>query len=360
MLNHDICWTAVVNKDRSQDGRFYFGVLTTGVFCRPSCPARTPRRRNVRFYETPDAAVRDGLRACLRCHPVGVPVQRANEARIAALCDYIRLHADESLTLDVLARRARLSRFHLQRTFKAIVGMTPKAYVESCRLGRLKSGLRLENSVTDAIYGAGFGSSSRVYERANTHLGMTPGQYRSGGKGVAISYAFAETPLGLLMIGATDRGLCFVQFGASREQLVGLLRKEYPAATTQPAVQPYRPEFQEWINRLAAHIEGSAPADGLPVDVRGTAFQLKVWRYLRSIPAGDVASYAEVAHGIGSPSAARAVANACAANRVAITIPCHRVVRGDGGLGGYRWGEARKRTLLDRERAHNSQLTTQN
>jgi AraC family transcriptional regulator of adaptative response/methylated-DNA-[protein]-cysteine methyltransferase len=354
MLNEETCWNAVVKKDRAQDGKFFLGVLTTGVFCRPWCPARTPLRKNVRFYESAAEALRDGLRACLRCRPLDDPRENPNASKIRALCDYIRDHADEALTLDVLARRARLSRFHLQRTFKTIVGVTPKEYVEACRLGQLKSHLRLHRSVTDAIYEAGFGSSSRVYERVDTRLGMTPGEYRSGGEGVTISYASAATPLGLLMIGATERGLCFVQFGESSERLLKTLRKEYPAANTQEMGSPYQPQFELWMKALAAHIEGFTQAGDLPVDVRGTAFQLKVWRYLQSIPAGDVKSYAEVARGIGQPSAARAVARACASNRVAITIPCHRVVRGDGTLGGYKWGVARKRVLLDRERAMRS------
>jgi AraC family transcriptional regulator, regulatory protein of adaptative response / methylated-DNA-[protein]-cysteine methyltransferase len=354
MLNEDRCWTAVVKKDRKQDGQFFFGVITTRVFCRPSCPARMPLRKNVRFYETSEQALRDGLRACLRCRPLDRADERAHASKIRALCRYIRDHADQSLTLDVLAARAQLSRFHLQRTFKAIVGVTPKDYVEGCRVGKLKSRLRLKRSVTDAVYESGFGSSSRVYERADTRLGMTPSAYRSGGSGATISYAARDTPLGWLMIGATRRGLCFVQFGESSLQLLAALRQEYPNADIEQMGEQYRAEFERWMKALTAHIEGFAEAGDLPLDVRGTAFQLKVWRYLQAIPPGDVQSYGEVARGIGRPSAVRAVARACAANRVAITIPCHRVVRGDGGLGGYKWGVARKRALLDRERTMRS------
>ena len=351
MLREDTCWNAVVNKDRTQDGRFFFGVHTTGVFCRPSCAARTPLRKNVQFYVTAAEATRDGLRACLRCRPLEETLGNLNIPKIRALCDYIREHADEVLTLEVLARRVGLSRFHLQRTFKAIVGVTPKQYVDSCRLGQLKGHLRLKRSVTDAIYEAGFGSSSRVYERVDTHLGMTPSEYRAGGKGVTISFASVNTPLGLLMIGATDRGLCFVQFGDAPKRLEDQLRTEYPTATLQEMGTPYPSQFELWMKALLAHIEGFKQTGDLPLDVRGTAFQLKVWRYLQSIPHGDVRSYAEVAQGIGQPTATRAVARACASNRVALLIPCHRVVRGDGALGGYKWGIERKRVLLDRERA---------
>jgi AraC family transcriptional regulator of adaptative response/methylated-DNA-[protein]-cysteine methyltransferase len=351
MLNEDACWSAVVHKDSAQDGRFLFGVLTTGVFCRPSCPARTPLRKNVRFYETAADASRDGLRPCLRCRPLEDHLETPNVSKIRQLCGYIRDHAHEALTLDVLARRAGMSRFHFQRTFKEIVGVTPKQYADACRMGQLKGNLRRQGSVTDAIYEAGFGSSSRLYERLDTRLGMTPGEYRAGGRGVAISCASAETPLGLLMIGATDRGLCFVQFGDTPEQLLGMLRKEYPNAAIDDMTRPYPRQLELWMNALTAHIAGFQQADELPLDVRGTAFQLRVWRYLQSIPSGDVRSYGEVAKGIGQPAATRAVARACASNRVAITIPCHRVVRGDGTLGGYKWGVERKRMLLDRERA---------
>jgi AraC family transcriptional regulator of adaptative response/methylated-DNA-[protein]-cysteine methyltransferase len=303
-------------------------------------------------------------------------------ARIHRLCDYIRTHTDESLSLDALSRRVGLSRFHFQRLFTSAVGVTPKAFVAGCRLARLKGELRRGTSVTAAIYEAGFGSSSRVYERVDTGLGMTPAEYRSGGNGVSISYAAlvldvpggartdADSPprpsgvparddrgrstgtgLGVMMIGATDRGICFLQFGDGEAELLARLAKEYPSASLEPMRQPYSAQFASWMDAVKALLDGQRPAPELPLDVRATAFQLKVWRYLQSIPSGEVQSYAEVAAGIGQSTAARAVARACAANRVAIVIPCHRVVRGDGGLGGYKWGVARKRVLIDRERA---------
>lgn len=350
MLDERQCWEAVLEKDKSQDGRFFFGVVTTGVFCRPSCAARQPLRKNVRFYSTAAEAERDGLRPCRRCRPLeaGDPQQR----RIEELCDHIRKNCDsgDPLTLEALALHAGMSPSHLQRTFRAAVGVTPRQFVEACRLETLKRGLRAGDSVTRAIYDAGFGSSSRVYERADTRLGMTPAEYRAGGKDLAISYAAIEGPLGLLMVGATDRGLCFVQFGESREELLDRLRQEYPKAALEPVEEPYSRPFAEWIEALNAHLRGEAPALDLPVAVRASAFQQKVWSYLQSIPAGEVRSYGEVAAAIGRPTAARAVARACASNRTALVIPCHRVIRGTGDLGGYRWGLERKRRLLERER----------
>ncbi len=243
-----------------------------------------------------------------------------------------------------------MSPFHFQRTFKAIVGLTPKEFHEAERVRTLKAGLKSGRSVTDAIYDAGFGSSSRVYERADTRLGMTPLQYREGGRGLVISHACAKTPLGLVMIGATDRGLCFIQFGDSEKSLEEALAQEYPRATLAPMPQAQTRAFDAWMRALVAYLEGSAASLELPLDVRGTAFQMRVWRYLQTIPYGEVQSYAEVARGIGQPSAVRAVAQACASNTIALAIPCHRVIRGNGELGGYRWGLVRKRTLIDRER----------
>lgn len=356
-LTDDACWAAVTSRDRSQDGRFVFGVVTTGVFCRPSCGARTPRRQNVRFYATVADAAREGLRPCLRCRPLESVHRTPGAEAIGAACEFIRTHADEPLTLDALAARAGLSRFHFQRTFKAAVGITPTQYVEACRLARLKRQLRRGGSVTDAMYGAGFGSSSRLYERVDTRLGMTPTQYRAGGQGVLISCGSSATPLGMLMVGATDRGVCFVQFGDSHEALLASLRAEYPAAVVEPMRTPYPPQFDAWMTALVDHLADARVELHVPMDVRATAFQLKVWRYLQSIPAGDVRTYAEVARELGQPTAARAVARACATNPVAILVPCHRVIRGDGSLAGYRWGIERKRVLLDRERRARARQT---
>ncbi len=273
------------------------------------------------------------------------------KGQMLEVCRYIEAHADQALKLKDLAAGAGLSVFHFQRSFKAATGVTPKQYQESFRLKRLKTSLRDSSGVTSAVYDAGFGSSSRVYERADSQLGMTPKQYREYGRGVTITYATAESPLGLIMIGATDRGLSFVQFGDSRQSLLAELQKEYPMARIEPMDDPANPHFRKWIKALTDHLSGRQQDLDLPLDIRATAFQFQVWKYLQSIPSGEVQSYSEVAAGIGHPNAARAVARACAANRVALVIPCHRVIRGTGELGGYRWGIARKRALIDRERS---------
>ena len=343
-MNPETCWQAVLSRDRAQDGKFYLGVLTTGVYCKPSCAARHPLRKHVRFYERPEDAERDGLRPCLRCRP-----KEDDSATMRELCRFIQEHSDERITLDTLAARAGLSRFHLQRTFQKEVGVTPKQYLEGVRMERLKAGLKNAKDVTEAVYEAGFGSSSRVYERADTRLGMTPKQYREGGVGIEITWAAVNSPLGLMMIGATDRGICFLQFGPSREELLAELKREYPAAKVQAMSEPYGPEFAKWMEGLTDYLNrGLTPR--MPQDIHGTAFQMKVWNYLQGIPHGQVQSYGEVAAAIGEPKAVRAVARACALNRIAILIPCHRVIRGNGELGGYRWGLGRKRALLELER----------
>jgi AraC family transcriptional regulator of adaptative response/methylated-DNA-[protein]-cysteine methyltransferase len=351
MLNPSKCWQSVQTRDRSAAGKFVYAVVSTGIYCRPNCASRRPLRKNVRFFAAPDAARAAGFRPCLRCTPDG-PQAAANRAdAMHAIARYAQAHAEEPLTVDDLARRASLTRFHFQRKFKQSLGVTPKAYLAACRLRDLKLQLRKQQSVTAAIFQAGYGSSSRVYEDVDTRLGMTPREYRSGGAGLAISYGFAQTPLGLLLIAATDRGLCALQFGESRDTLAQALRGEYPAAVIEAMPPAQAPKFDAWVERLNEHLRGSRVELELPLDVRGTAYQLKVWQQLQNIPYGEVRSYAEVAAAIGQPRGARAVARACAVNHVALVIPCHRVIRGSGELGGYRWGLERKRVLLDRERA---------
>lgn len=350
VLDETQLWQAVQRRDAALDEAFRYGVTSTGVYCRPSCASRRPRREHVRFYADSAAAERDGLRPCKRCRPQ--EARGATEAaRIAAACRYIEAHAGETLPLARLAAQARLSPFHFQRRFKALVGLTPREYAEACRLKALRRELRVAPSVTDAIYGAGYGSGSRVYERADARLGMTPAEYRKGGQGVAISYASGATPLGLVMIGATDRGICFLQFGEDAAALLGSLRAEYPAATLSPMPAAQAQSFAEWMRLLGEHLEGRRPRLALPLDIQGTAFQLEVWKYLQTIPYGELRSYTEVAQALGRPDAVRAVARACATNRIALLVPCHRVVRGDGALAGYRWGLERKRVLIDTERA---------
>jgi AraC family transcriptional regulator, regulatory protein of adaptative response / methylated-DNA-[protein]-cysteine methyltransferase len=346
MMNPETCWQAVEERDRSRDGSFYFGVVTTGVYCRPSCPARRPLRKNVRFFRTPAEAERVGLRPCLCCRPL----QEAggDEERVSKLCRYIEQHLDAAPDLAELAARAGLSRFHLQRVFKAAVGLTPRAYADACRMRKLKQELRRSKDVTEAVYGAGYGSASRVYERAGGRLGMTPAEYRKRGRGLAITWAAIESAFGLLLVAATDRGLCFVEFGESREELLTALRREYPEARVE-AMRGGEGPLQEWAQALENHLAGSRPRLDLPLDIRATAFQARVWNYLQSIPYGEVRSYAEVAEGIGAPTAVRAAAHACASNPAALAIPCHRAIRKGGAPGGYRWGLERKQALLDFE-----------
>jgi AraC family transcriptional regulator of adaptative response/methylated-DNA-[protein]-cysteine methyltransferase len=351
MFNEEQLWTAVQTRDAARDGEFFYGVMTTGVYCRPSCASRRPLRKNVRFFATAAEAESAGLRPCKRCRPTVSTSANVLNRVIHELARQIDAQPEQSFSLEQLAQRAGYSPFHLQRSFKAVMGSSPKEYQTAARVRMLKQELRNEKPVADAIYQAGFGSGSRVYEKADGQLGMTPSEYRSGGKGLTISYASGSTPLGLMMIGATDRGICFLQFGDTDQALLGELRQQFSAATVQAMPDSHRPQFEAWLAALNRHLRGLEPRLDLPLDVRGTAFQLIVWRYLQKLPYGEVRSYSEVAAAIGKPAAARAVANACASNSVALLIPCHRVVRGTGELGGYRWGVQRKRVLLDTERA---------
>jgi AraC family transcriptional regulator of adaptative response/methylated-DNA-[protein]-cysteine methyltransferase len=342
-------WRAVSARDATYDGVFWYGVVTTGVFCRPSCASRPARRANVRFFSATDAATAAGFRPCKRCSPLASRDPAAE--RLESVARFIVAHADEPLPLARLAARARLSPAHFQRLFKARMGVSPKAYQDGVRLARLKAGLRTGAPVLDAIVGAGFSSTSRVYGEAARNLGMTPSAYRAGGAGETIAYACRQTALGLLMMAATDRGVCFAQFGASEAALRRELEAEFPKATLAPSAMSDSPELEAWVRAFEAHLAGHAPRPDVPLDLRGTAFQIKVWRFLLGIHEGEVLSYTEVAAGIGTPKAVRAAASACGANRIAVLVPCHRVLRGDGGLGGYRWGLDRKRALLDRERS---------
>lgn len=349
LLDAELCWTAVAQRDPAHDSRFFYGVVTTGVYCRPSCPSRIPRRANVRFYDSPQSAEADGLRPCLRCKPRESATTQPEW--VARVCRHIEANCTQPLPLNELNRVAGLSAFHMQRSFKAATGVTPRQYQQACRMRVLRGQLRHNQSVTTAIFEAGFGSLSRVYERTGAELGMTPTQYRDGGRGLAITSAAMHTSLGLILLAATDRGLCFVQFGDSERALAASLRADFPNATITPLAQPYPQPFHDWMAAVEAHLSGATAALSLPLDIRASAFQCLVWNYLRTIPYGSTQSYQEVARGLNRPSAARAVARACASNRVALLIPCHRVLRGDGELGGYRWGIERKQALLDRERA---------
>ena len=337
-------WDAVIARDAKQDGQFVFAVSTTGVYCRPSCAARRPRRENVQFFARPEAAEQAGFRACLRCRPKAASGNTEVDA-VKAICRFIEQHLDEPLTLDRLGKEFHQSPFHLQRRFKTLLGVTPREYADSCRLRTLKRNLQAGDSVTRAMYDAGYGSSSRLYERTASQLGMTPDKYRRGAIAATVRYHCGDSPLGRMLIAATDRGICSIQFAASDGELLEGLKHEFPFA----ARKADEGGLQSWVSALLQHMRGKDLDSSLPLDIRATAFQRRVWAYLQSIPFGKTKSYSQVAKAIGRPKACRAVARACATNPVAVAIPCHRVVREDGSLGGYRWGIERKKTLLAME-----------
>ena len=344
--NHGQWWQAVQARDASQDGKFVFAVSSTGVYCRPSCPSRRPRRENVSFFRQPAEAEQAGYRACLRCRPKATG-GTSQATTVRAICRYIEQHLDEPVTLARLGAEFRQSPFHLQRTFKAVLGITPRAYADSCRMNQLKSHLRAGHSVTRALYDAGYSSSSRLYEKTASQLGMTPDTYRRGAVAAQIRYTFTASPLGRMLIAATSKGICAVQFADSDEELEEGLKREFPFAIRRHDDNAMR----EWKDHLLAQMRGQRVNSALPLDIQATAFQRRVWSYLRSIPFGETRSYAAVAKAIGQPTASRAVARACAANPVAVAIPCHRVVRQGGEMGGYRWGVERKKVLLQMEQA---------
>jgi len=347
--SHDNWWEAVVARDPNHDGKFFFAVATTGVYCRPSCPAKRPRRENVTFFRRPEAAERAGYRACLRCKPKAT-VGNPQIAMVKEMCRYIEQHLDEAVTLEKLATVFGQSPFHLQRTFKKTLGISPRAYADSCRMGLLKRNLQAGRSVTHALYDAGFSSSSRLYERTASQLGMTPDKYRRGAIAAGIRYTCTDSPLGRMLVAATEKGICAIQFGDTDDELMEGLKREFPFAIRKREDK----SMQSWTNVVLRQISGHKMNCFLPLDIQATAFQRRVWAHLQSLPFGTTQSYGEVAKAIGQPNAARAVARACASNRIAVAIPCHRVVREDGDMGGYRWGVERKRALLQREQEGSS------
>jgi len=346
-LTEEMKYAAITRRDRSLDCRFVYGVLTTGVYCRPSCAARPALRENVRFFDAPALAEHAGFRACKRCKPDNPSY---DVTRLVELARYIRAHADEKLPLKDLASRHGVSPGYLQRSFKAVFGISPKAFQDAARLNTLKTLIKGGDDITGAIFEAGYGSPSRFYENAARQIGMTPKSYRSGASGEVIAYACRDTALGALMMAATEKGVCFVMFGDSEPQLFDQLRAEFPKADLVQSAGNGGQQLDSWMTALDDHLSQNAPRPDIPLDLRGTAFQIKVWQFLLSIPDGDVMSYGEVADAIDQPRAVRSAASACGKNRIAVLVPCHRVLRGDGGLGGYRWGVDRKRTLLDGER----------
>jgi AraC family transcriptional regulator, regulatory protein of adaptative response / methylated-DNA-[protein]-cysteine methyltransferase len=340
----DARWASVVARDTKADGKFYYSVATTGVYCRPSCGARLARPENVQFHETREDAEKAGFRPCKRCKPDGASLLEQHSAKIAAVCRLIE-RSEEPPSLEQLASQAGLSTFHFHRIFKAITGLTPKAYASANRAKRLRSRLNGTGTVTEAIYDAGYNSNGRFYEAANGMLGMTPTSYRSGGARTAIRFAVGECSLGSILVARSERGICAIFLGDDPDALTRELQDRFPEAMLIGGDA----EFEQFVAKVVGFVEAPALGLDLPLDVRGTAFQQRVWQALRRVPAGSTATYADIAAQIGSPGSFRAVAQACGANPVAVAIPCHRIVRSDGGLSGYRWGVERKRTLLERE-----------
>lgn len=345
-MNDDERWTAVQQRDAAADGQFVFSVATTGVYCRPSCPSRAARRENVRFHADGAVARAAGFRACLRCAPDDPPRAQQQAAVIAAACR--RIEAAESLpTLDELAGEAGFSPHHFHRMFKAVTGVTPHAYGAAHRAKRVREELGRSATVTEAIYDAGFNSNGRFYAEAPGRLGMTPGAWRAGAPDAVVRFAIGECSLGSILVASTERGVCAIALGDDPQALLRELQDRFPRATLQGGDRDY----ERLVARVVGFVEAPGQGLDLPLDVRGTAFQQRVWQALREIPPGRTASYTEIAAALGTPKAVRAVAGACAANTLAVAIPCHRVVRQDGHLSGYRWGVARKRALLEREAA---------
>ncbi len=342
--DEDRCWQSILKRDKKADGSFFYSVKTTGVYCKPSCAARLPRPENVSFHKTSEDAREAGFRPCKRCKPDDVSLSERHKETIAAVCRLIESSYEEP-TLQELADSAAMSTYHFHRLFKSITGLTPKGYAQAHRAKRMRKELERGSSVTDAIFESGFNSSSRFYEKTNGVLGMTPTDFRKGGAKVEIRFAVAECSLGSILVAQSDRGICAILLGDDPDELARDMQNRFPNADFKGGDK----EFEKLVANVISFVETPGIGLDLPLDVRGTAFQQRVWQALRKVPAGKTISYSELAEQIGSPKAVRAVAGACAANKLAVAIPCHRVVRNDGDISGYRWGVERKRTLLKRE-----------
>lgn len=340
----DRYWQAMLHRDSRADGSFVFAVRSTHIYCRPSCPARRPLRRNTLFFPTAQDAEKNGYRPCNRCRP---KQQDAATALVQRAATVMSSSSGDALRLGLLAQQLQTSTARLRRAFRRVTGLSPKEFEQAFRLTRFKKLLREGSNITDALYECGYGSSSRLYEKTNAHLGMTPASYRRGGEGMQIGYAVANTSLGKVLVGATDRGVSAVYLGEREGALVEALHKEYPKAEIVRATGA----SEGWLKEIVRRVEGNAPSVDLPLDVQATAFQRRVWQELQKIPRGTTRTYTQVARALGKPRSVRAVARACATNPVSIVVPCHRVVRSDGALAGYRWGLQRKQKLLEREAA---------
>ncbi|MDI5935693.1 bifunctional DNA-binding transcriptional regulator/O6-methylguanine-DNA methyltransferase Ada [Halomonas kalidii] len=342
-------WAAVLARDAAADDAFVYAVRTTGVYCRPTCASRRPRRENAEFHADAAAAERAGYRPCQRCRPQEPSLTQRHAQSVAKACRLIET-SDELPSLDELAQAAGLSRFHFHRVFKSVTGLTPRAYAVARRAERVRAELLDSETVTEAIYEAGFNSSGRFYAGSNRMLGMTPKRYRSGGKGMEIRFALGECSLGNILVATSEKGICAISLGSDPERLLQEFQERFANADLVPGGK----DFDAWVARVVGFVEAPGVGLSLPLDIRGTAFQQRVWQALTEIPVGTTISYAELAERVGSPRAVRAVARACASNTIALAIPCHRVVRSDGALSGYRWGVERKRALLERERYSSS------
>lgn len=339
-----ILWQAVLQRDPNFDGLIFYGVRSTKIYCRPTCPSRKPNRQHVYFFNSAQAAEAAGYRPCKRCAPQHV-VAPSSVVKVLAVCHYLNVHVETIPTLAELGHYVSMSPTHLQRSFKQIIGVTPFQYADVRRMERFQQRIQQGGSITDALYETGYGASSRLYEKAPKQLGMTPAVYQRFGQGEYIRYTTVQSPLGWLLVAATQRGICSVRLGETALELEQELHQEFKNAR----LQPNDPDLQQWMQTLSQYIKGLDSLPALPVDVQATAFQLQVWEALRTIPVGTTASYSDIAHQIGQPKSVRAVARACATNPVALVVPCHRVIQKDGGLGGYRWGLERKQKLLDLE-----------
>ncbi len=342
-LTEDEKWNAVLSRNARFDGKFVFAVHSTHVYCRPSCPSKHASRHNVEFFQGSDEAEMSGFLACKRCRPRDLTSPRSE--LLDRICKYIESNLDKKITLESLSAHVGMSPFHLQRTFKRSLGISPRQYVEALRLGRMKDSLRNGETVNNALYNAGFSSRSRLYERPRNKLGVNPGTFRRGGEGLEIQYTIVDSPLGRLLVASTEKGICGVCMGSSDTAVVAALLGDYP----QAVVHRNDSGMKKWVTAFLHYFDGQRFPPDLPIDVQATAFQWKVWREIQSIPYGATTTYSDIAQTIGQPQGARAVANACASNPVALVVPCHRVIGRDGGLRGYKWGTKRKQSLLSLE-----------
>ncbi|MBZ0155462.1 MAG: bifunctional DNA-binding transcriptional regulator/O6-methylguanine-DNA methyltransferase Ada [Alphaproteobacteria bacterium] len=344
-MNESTYWQAVLQRDRRYDGAFVYAVRSTGIYCRPSCSSRRPKSGNVSFFPLPEVAEQAGFRPCKRCRPDQAVAGDPRAELVRRICRYIENHLEDPLTLESLGRHFGLSPSHLQRMFKSVVAISPQQYTEACRMRHIKTALRKGDDIMGALHDAGYSSTSRLYGKASAHLGMTPGAYKQGGRNVPLLYTTAQCPLGYLLVAATDKGICAVRIGSDEAELQEAFLREFCGAH----IERDTASLAGWVREIVEHLNGEQPRLTLPLDVRATAFQRRVWQALQEIPYGSTRTYTEIAKVIGQPSAARAVARACATNPAALLIPCHRVLRNDGGLGGFRWGIERKKALLRRE-----------